>query len=774
MHAYNADMEAARREAPADIEWPELDGHHGIPVLNVPVGSPEYVHAYMRGKAEELREEVDASLSKLLSAKPSRRYTHALHHHAWALLKHCVQHKAGYWLRNCLPSEVDASAEAVDATVLAAVERVLGVSFDPSTYGIDTNPVVTESLAELLHDPDPMAAEAATLSEDAVAMARSMLHLRKAQYTSVPPPDEAGPSTSRAATFGLPDVAAVNPIHRDPAKGKGPAIPLPSYPQVEKGKAKMLSPIPEELHSAFPPKTEEEPGRPPLQVDPRLRRGWDPNYENFDDWFSVWPEPESLYGEDYADLHYAMCKWLRDWEFDKFDIEYQPPPLRVEIADLRRFALVWMPWFMVTGLGLTPFEGPVRRGKMSFLRCLIDGVPWDVFPPGVGMSWWSAEQISRSLDLARTKFTASQDPTTRQGMSLISTGRWWSTTGSPSCFQCNHPDHQRLLDLNRSCSERRTPSRVCCRAEARIDSGAGCRQDPERMSCFERRTPSRACCRAAARIDSGAGCRQDPERRSCSERRTPSRACCRAAARIDSGAGCRQDPERRSWSERRTPSRACCRAEARIDSGAGCRQDPERRTWSERRTPSRACCRAAARIDSGAGCRQGAAPSGAPPPVFAAEPKPASTVAPAVGKTPSAGAAPSGAPPPVFAAEPKPASTVAPAVGKTPSAGADPSGAPPPVFAAEPKPASTVAPAVGKTPSAGAAPSGAPPPVFAAEPKPASTVAPAVGKVSCQIGYSGCQDCAAQARTFPAAGNVGCVLTAGVCCDVPRRVTPAV
>eukprot|EP00873_Tetraselmis_striata_P023737 jgi/Tetstr1/444001/TSEL_031942.t1 len=50
MQAYNADMEAARREAPADIEWPELDGHHGIAVLNVPLGSPEYVQAYMRGK----------------------------------------------------------------------------------------------------------------------------------------------------------------------------------------------------------------------------------------------------------------------------------------------------------------------------------------------------------------------------------------------------------------------------------------------------------------------------------------------------------------------------------------------------------------------------------------------------------------------------------------------------------------------------------------------------------------------------------------------------
>eukprot|EP00873_Tetraselmis_striata_P036720 jgi/Tetstr1/456984/TSEL_043649.t1 len=73
MHAYNADMEAARREAPADIEWPEQDGHHGIPVLNVPLGFPRYVQAYMRGKAEELQEKVDASLSKLLSAKPSRR-----------------------------------------------------------------------------------------------------------------------------------------------------------------------------------------------------------------------------------------------------------------------------------------------------------------------------------------------------------------------------------------------------------------------------------------------------------------------------------------------------------------------------------------------------------------------------------------------------------------------------------------------------------------------------------------------------------------------------
>eukprot|EP00873_Tetraselmis_striata_P042149 jgi/Tetstr1/462413/TSEL_007419.t1 len=174
MQAYIADMEAARHEALSDIEWAHVN-----PVLNETLGSPRYVQTYMRGNAEELQEEVDASLSKLLSAKPSRRYTLAMHHHVWAMLKHCMHHMAGYWLRNCmLPSEVKAFAEAVDATVLTVVERLLGVSFDPSTYGSDTNPVVANFLAELLHDDhDPMAVVmAATLSEDAAAKARIMLH----------------------------------------------------------------------------------------------------------------------------------------------------------------------------------------------------------------------------------------------------------------------------------------------------------------------------------------------------------------------------------------------------------------------------------------------------------------------------------------------------------------------------------------------------------------------------------------------------------------------
>eukprot|EP00873_Tetraselmis_striata_P038897 jgi/Tetstr1/459161/TSEL_004607.t1 len=123
-------------------ELPKLDGHYVIAV-NVPPGSLGYVHAYLRrGKAEELHEEVDASMCTLISVKPNRRHTHTMHRRAWALIKQCMQHMAGYWLRNCLPSEVGAVAEGVDATVLVEVKRVLDeVSFDPSAYDAGTNPM---------------------------------------------------------------------------------------------------------------------------------------------------------------------------------------------------------------------------------------------------------------------------------------------------------------------------------------------------------------------------------------------------------------------------------------------------------------------------------------------------------------------------------------------------------------------------------------------------------------------------------------------------------
>eukprot|EP00873_Tetraselmis_striata_P022139 jgi/Tetstr1/442403/TSEL_030529.t1 len=103
---------------------------------------------------------------------------------------------------------------AVDATVLTAVERVLGFSFDPSTYGTDTNPVVTDFLAELLMDPDRMAAHAATLSEDAVAKART-LHLFSRYAAAV----REACGRLHAATVGHLSDAAALVIEREAAPG---------------------------------------------------------------------------------------------------------------------------------------------------------------------------------------------------------------------------------------------------------------------------------------------------------------------------------------------------------------------------------------------------------------------------------------------------------------------------------------------------------------------------------------------------------------------------
>eukprot|EP00873_Tetraselmis_striata_P036745 jgi/Tetstr1/457009/TSEL_043673.t1 len=80
MHAYNSDMEAARREARADIELPELDGHHVIPVITVPLGSPGHVHAYIDGKAGELLEELESVLGRGIfnAISSARQYNHFL------------------------------------------------------------------------------------------------------------------------------------------------------------------------------------------------------------------------------------------------------------------------------------------------------------------------------------------------------------------------------------------------------------------------------------------------------------------------------------------------------------------------------------------------------------------------------------------------------------------------------------------------------------------------------------------------------------------------
>eukprot|EP00873_Tetraselmis_striata_P046174 jgi/Tetstr1/466438/TSEL_010966.t1 len=154
----------------------------------------------------------------------------------------------------------------------------------------------------------------------------------------------------------------------------------------------------------------------------------------------------------------------------------------------------------------------------------------------------------------------------------------------------------------------------------------------------------------------------DPKRMSWSERHTPSRVCCRAAAGLDTAAACCQGPERMSWSERRTspprvfaaaPQPASTRPPP-VAKPASTRPQPVAKTPSAGAGPSDAPPRVFAAEPKPASTRPPpvaktpsaeAAPSNAPTRVFAAEPQPASTRPPHVAKTPSAGAGPSDAPP---------------------------------------------------------------------------------------------------------------------------------
>ena len=45
VEAYNANIEHARVGAPPGIKWPEFNGHHGISILNVPLGLDKYIHS---------------------------------------------------------------------------------------------------------------------------------------------------------------------------------------------------------------------------------------------------------------------------------------------------------------------------------------------------------------------------------------------------------------------------------------------------------------------------------------------------------------------------------------------------------------------------------------------------------------------------------------------------------------------------------------------------------------------------------------------------------
>ena len=88
------------------------------------------------------------------------------------LLRHCYQHKAVYWLRNCLPSEVREFAEGFDAVVATAARTILGFGCDPADYPPE---LLTGDLLEEALGSDQTAR--GLLDYDALARARTRLFL---------------------------------------------------------------------------------------------------------------------------------------------------------------------------------------------------------------------------------------------------------------------------------------------------------------------------------------------------------------------------------------------------------------------------------------------------------------------------------------------------------------------------------------------------------------------------------------------------------------------
>ena len=152
--AYSADMERAQVGAPPGVRWPQLDGHYGLEVLGVPLGSPGYISRFLAAKADEVIAHINSTVGHLLDG--------ASRHHAWPVLLQSLQHKLVYWCRNCFPADVVDMCTRVDAAVAQAAERVHGVSFTSADYRTEDYTTATGYsylCAEyepdnILHDPE--------------------------------------------------------------------------------------------------------------------------------------------------------------------------------------------------------------------------------------------------------------------------------------------------------------------------------------------------------------------------------------------------------------------------------------------------------------------------------------------------------------------------------------------------------------------------------------------------------------------------------------------
>ena len=92
---------------------PDGDVCKGIKVFNVPLGEPRFVEAVLAEKAKQVDDVATLYVETL-----GDEYAQEL----WSMIYYSLQHKITYWLRNMTPDETAQLAEAVDSSVLRAVQ----------------------------------------------------------------------------------------------------------------------------------------------------------------------------------------------------------------------------------------------------------------------------------------------------------------------------------------------------------------------------------------------------------------------------------------------------------------------------------------------------------------------------------------------------------------------------------------------------------------------------------------------------------------------------
>jgi len=105
------------------ITGPDGNEHHGIDVSGIPFGTDEYTQAFLDGRVDE----IESTLTKTLSLHPFDAYA------AQALFVFTTNRRFSFWLRYCLPSQVQLQIDRLDHVFDAALTKLFDQELDDRT-----------------------------------------------------------------------------------------------------------------------------------------------------------------------------------------------------------------------------------------------------------------------------------------------------------------------------------------------------------------------------------------------------------------------------------------------------------------------------------------------------------------------------------------------------------------------------------------------------------------------------------------------------------------